>query len=408
MNGREAMPLLNELHAELVSELSSIINYWEKYSVDQIHGGFIGQIDENENRHEESPKGSVLNARILWSLSAAYNLSPDPEKLKLAERSFDYISTNFVDKAYGGVYWTLDALGKPLDTKKQIYAIAFTIYGLSEYYKASQNLAALDLAVSLFKEIEEHSFDGDKGGYLEALTREWTEITDLRLSDKDANEKKTMNTHLHVLEAYTCLYSVWRDAQLLKKLKELIYVFRHHIIGENGHLKLFFDENWEVKTTQISYGHDIEASWLLLEAALVAGDAELIEDIKEIAVQIAEASLAGLSDDGGMNYEYDPVKKHLDADKHWWVQAEAMVGFFNAWELSGSQHYLDACYKTWQFINQYIIDQQHGEWIWGVHADHTKIVGEDKVGLWKCPYHNSRACVELINRITAIDKKQRS
>ncbi|TDO24234.1 AGE family epimerase/isomerase [Pedobacter duraquae] len=390
------------------AELKSILDYWGKHTLDELHGGYIGQIDEHELAHSDAAKGSVLNARILWSFSAAYNLNANPNYLELANRSFDYIATYFVDKEYGGVYWTVDHLGNPLDTKKQIYAIAFTIYGLAEYYKASRKEAALELAKSLFSVIETHSFDQLKGGYLEAFTRDWQEIPDLRLSDKDANEKKTMNTLLHILEAYTCLYSVWPDGNLRTQLIGLISVFNEFIIGADDHLQLFFDENWNLKSQQISYGHDIEASWLLLEAAKAIGDASVLLETEATAVRIAKAALKGMDPDGGMNYEYDPVSQHLDADKHWWVQAEAMVGFFNAWELSGEEIYLNTCDQIWNFIQDYILDKQNGEWIWGVHADHSRIAGEDKVGLWKCPYHNSRACIELIHRTDHVIKKLRS
>ena len=390
------------------SELKSILDYWGKHTLDELQGGYVGRIDEHEVVHSEAVKGSVLNARILWSFSAAYNLNANPNYLKLANRSFSYIVTYFVDKDYGGVYWTVDHLGNPLDTKKQIYAIAFTIYGLAEYYKASRSETALELAKSLFSVIETYSFDQLKGGYLEAFTRDWQEIPDLRLSDKDANEKKTMNTLLHVLEAYTCLYGVWPSENLRTQLISLISVFNEYIIDVNGHLHLFFDENWNLKSQQISYGHDIEASWLLLEAAKATSDEVVLIETEATAIRIAKASLKGMDPDGGMYYEYNPISQHLDADKHWWVQAEAMVGFFNAWELSGEEIYFNTCYQIWDFIQDYILDKQNGEWIWGVHADRSRITGEDKVGLWKCPYHNSRACIELIRRTDHVIKKLRS
>ena len=380
------------------NELKNILNYWSK-TIDLEHGGFYGKINESDEVIPGAVKGSVLNARILWTFSAAYNLTKSPEYLQLAERSLNYIKKYFVDYQYGGVFWSVNQDGSQANTKKQVYAIAFTIYGLSEYFKASGDNNALELAKSLFNDIEKHSFDNKCGGYLEAFTRNWDVIKDLRLSDKDANEKKTMNTHLHILEAYTSLYTIWPDKQLADKLTQLIRVFNNYIIdGKSFHLNLFFDENWVSKSEIVSYGHDIEASWLLLEAAEVLGDVDIINEVKEVSVKIALASMEGL-DNGGMNYEFDPKKKHLIAEKHWWVQAEAMVGFLNAWQISGEKHFYDKFLAVWGFIQEHIIDHENGEWIWGILGDGTVMPDQDKAGFWKCPYHNSRACIEVIKRL---------
>lgn len=396
---------LKDLRKEFDAELEDILQYWIKNTVDAENGGFIGRIDENETIHAEAPKGSVLNARILWSFSAAYQVKPDPVYLQMAERAFQYITSRIMDYEYGGVYWTVDYQGNPLDTKKQVYAIAFTIYALSEYYQASKNEEALELAIKMYHLLVEKSFDKHNTGYLEAFIREWQLIDDLRLSAKDANEKKTMNTHLHVLEAYSNLYKIWPDAELKEQLNILIHNFLDHFIdAETHHLVLFFDENWEPRSETVSYGHDIEASWLLLEAAEIIGDDELIVKLKSAALQIANATIEGIDQDGGLWYEYEPGSDHLIAQKHWWVQAEAIVGFFNAWQISGKDKYLDLAIRNWEFVKNKIQDKQHGEWVWGVDAEGRLMPGEDKVGLWKCPYHNSRTCIELIKRINGIKR----
>jgi len=399
-----AQAILDELESyktELSHELSRILDYWIKYTIDKENGGFVGRIDSKENIIADSPKGSVLNARILWSFSAAYNLNKNGDYLKYADRAYQYIINHFIDKEYGGVYWTVDYKGNPLDTKKQVYAIAFTIYALSEYYIASANNEAKTLAILLYNTLLKYSYDTTKTGYFEAFTRDWQPISDLRLSAKDANEKKTMNTHLHVLEAYTTLYLIWPDDGLREQIATLINNFTDHIINtENHHLVLFFDENWNRKSATISYGHDIEATWLLQEAAMVINDQPLIDKIKQLNIGITEATLEGLDTDGGLWYEYEPANHHLVKEKHWWPQAEAMVGFYNTWQITGDDKYLRLSKNNWEFVKKHILDTKNGEWVWGINDKGELMPGEDKVGLWKCPYHNSRACIEIITRIS--------
>lgn len=386
--------------ASFEKELESIFDFWITFTSDEKNGGFYGKIDHDNKVYPEAPKGSVLNARILWSFSAAYNLTQNPTYLKLAKQSFAYIDAFFIDKIYSGVYWTVDFQGKSLDTKKQIYALSFTIYGLAEYYKACQDGRALELAKQLFIAIEKYSFDPEKGGYLEAFAQNWDELPDLRLSAKDANEKKTMNTHLHILEAYTNLYHIWPDELLEKQIRGLIHNFLEYMIDPKTHrLILFLDENWQPKSDTVSYGHDIEASWLLLEAAEVLNDEMLLLQVKKECVAMARAAASGLDADGSMYYEYEPQHQHLSKDRHWWVQAEAMVGFLNAWQLTGEQHFFDQFESVWKYIQKHIIDKENGEWVWGIRDDQTLMPGEDKAGLWKCPYHNSRALIEVIHRL---------
>lgn len=387
---------------EFESELENILTYWRNNTVDRALGGFIGQIAEGEVIHPDAEKGSVLNARILWSFSAAYNFSGDLKDLYLAQHSFLYIKAHFIDTKHGGVYWSLDHNGLPKDRKKQIYAIAFTIYGLSEYHLAAGDNEALDLAIALFRNIELHSFDPVDGGYFEAFAENWDPVPDLRLSQKDANEKKTMNTHLHVLEAYTTLYKIWPDEHLKNQIISLLGVFNNYIINTNGHLGLFFDEKWNRKSSEVSYGHDIEASWLLLEAAEMIKHQELTLHFKSMAIKIAGASADGI-DDKAMIYEYSPEDNHRNDEKHWWVQAEAMVGFLNAFEISKNPAFLKHFDRIWTYTKKYIIDHQNGEWFWGRNGDGTLMPKQDKAGLWKCPYHNSRACMEIISRLRRLE-----
>ncbi|MBP6759022.1 MAG: AGE family epimerase/isomerase [Flavobacterium sp.] len=390
---------LKNLKSELTTELDNILEYWSKNTIDQKNGGFIGQIDCNEYKNFEAEKGSVLNARILWSFSASYKVIKDDAYKKIAQNAFEYIITHFYDSEFGGIFWSINPDTTPKDTKNQIYALAFVIYGMSEYYAISNDEKALEYSILLYKKIQEHSYDPTHKGYFEAFTRDWQPIEDLRLSDKDANEKKTMNTHLHIVEGYANLYKVWKDETLKNDIIELLEVIETHFINkETGHLRLFFDENWIEKPDVISYGHDIEAAWLLLQCAEISGDAALTERYKKYAILMTDATFEGIDQDGGLWYELEPEHNQLMAEKHWWPQAELMIGFFNAYQLTNDEKYLDVVVQNWEFVKQFILDKKNGEWIWGVNADYS-LIEKDKAGFWKCPYHNSRACIELIHRI---------
>ncbi|MES2892966.1 MAG: AGE family epimerase/isomerase [Bacteroidota bacterium] len=403
----ERVARLVQFRKELSQELNDILSYWIKNTYDALNGGFIGRIDENNVAYPNAPKGAVLNSRILWSFSAAYALTNDPEHLHLARIAFNYFQAYFIDKEFGGVYWTVDPQGKPLDTKKQVYALAFAIYGCATYYEVSKSEAAKEIAIGLFNTIEEHSFDTVNTGYLEAFTRDWQPLDDLRLSAKDANEKKTMNTHLHVLEAYTSLYRIWPNEKLKGRVDTLLDNFKQHIVDGSGHLRLFFDERWNAKADTVSFGHDIEASWLLFDAAELINQASGLADVKRLSLHIASAAQEGLDSDGGLWYEYENFNQHLIKEKHWWVQAEAMVGFFNAWQLSGDGAYLEKSVDAWEFVKKSLKDQVHGEWFWGITSTGSVMEKQDKVGVWKCPYHNSRACIEIIHRINKMLNQDR-
>ena len=392
------MSLLKQLKEEMRAELiHGILPYWMGRMVDVEQGGFYGQIDGADRIIGGAGKGGILNARILWTFSSAYRVQPDSAYLHMAERAYGYALKYFVDEEMGGTYWLVNADGSPADTKKQIYSQAFFIYALTEYHMASGNEEALAKAKELFHLIEQHSRDTQQGGYFEAYSRDWQLLDDLRLSEKDENEKKTMNTHLHILEAYTNLYRVWKDPRLKEALEALILIFADHIIDtRTGHMNLFFDEQWTRKGTIDSYGHDIEASWLLYEAAQVLGDPALLLRVESLSMQLVQTTVReGLQSDGSIWYETDTRRGHTDTDRHWWPQAEAAVGFMYAWKLSGDAAYLDKSAATWQYISAHLIDRAHGEWYWSIR-DGKPNLAEDKAGFWKCPYHNSRMCIEII------------
>ncbi|RYG33138.1 MAG: N-acyl-D-glucosamine 2-epimerase, partial [Chitinophagaceae bacterium] len=381
----------------------SILAYWTEHTQDETNGGFYGSINWENEPDPQAAKGLVMYSRICWAFSAAYDLTRQQEYLALAGRAFAYLVDHFVDPDYGGVYWSVDAKGNRLDAKKQIYGQAFCIYALAEYYKVSSNESALHLAKDLFDYIEKYSFDQQQGGYIEALTREWNEASDLRLSEKDDNERKTTNTHLHIVEAYACLYQVWPSERLREKILHVLKLFSEHIISrEHDHLLLFFDDNWQSRSTLISFGHDIEAAWLLAQCAAITEDADMIRLYQPVGTSLVDAAKEGLDkNDGGLWYEYEFPNGKWIYEKHSWPQAEAMIGFFYAWQTGGDEMDLQHSINAWSFVKKYIHDKQNGEWFWGVNQDYS-IMKKEKAGFWKCPYHNSRACIELIRRISGI------
>lgn len=377
----------------------NILSYWIDHVVDKENGGFYGRIDGDDQIHAQAEKGAVMNARILWAFSAAYRVLRNPAYLEAATRAKDYFLAHFVDKENGGVYWSVDYQGNPLDTKKQTYAIGFAIYGFSEYARATGDAEALEMAKRLYHDIETHAYDSENQGYIEALTCDWQPIADMRLSDKDENGSRTMNTHLHIIEPYTNLYRVWKDAALEKSIRNLLDIFTGKLLNpETHHLDLFFDDKWQGKRNVESYGHDIEASWLLHETALVLDDKTVLQKMEQVIRRIADAADEGLRPDGSMVYEHWKDTDEYDLQRQWWVQCENIIGHIDLYQYFGYEDSLEKAIQCWNFVQKNLIDAKNGEWHWAVLDDGTINLKDDKAGFWKCPYHNSRMCLELIER----------
>lgn len=407
---------------------NNILHFWQTKMVDRENGGFYGRIDNQGVLHPEAEKGAILNARILWTFSAAYRVLGQEEYLEMATYAKDYFLEHFIDKEYGGVYWSVDYKGDPLNTRKQFYAIGFALYGLSEYARATGDREALDYAIALYECIEDHAFDKQFNGYIEATTREWQPIADMRLSELDANYPKSQNTHLHIIEPYTNLYRCLKEMQATTScdyvpvlgsvlpidvsvpietvmgveasLRNLIDIFTDYILNpETHHLDLFFEMDWTRGAGHLeSYGHDIECSWLMHEAALVLGDQKVLRKVEQVVREVAKASEKGLRPDGSMIHEANLDTGHTDDDLHWWVQAENVVGWFNIYQYFGDEDALDKAVCCWEYIKTQLIDYENGEWFWSRHSDGTLNTVDDKAGFWKCPYHNGRMCLEMIER----------
>ena len=425
-NSYDIISTLRQEAEEVLTQ--NILPFWLQQMQDHEHGGFYGQMTGRYELNKEADKGAILNARILWSFSAAYRVLGNEEYLEAATRAKDYFIDHFIDHEYGGVYWSLDYKGQPKNTRKQFYAIGFAIYGLSEYARATGDREALDYALQLFDCIEEHAFDTENNGYIEALDCHWQPLADMRLSELDANYPKSQNTHLHIIEPYTNLYRTLREMQaaqecayvpiigsvlpidiaaspetLLKveaALRNLIDIFTDHILNaDTHHLDLFFDMDWTRGAGHLeSYGHDIECSWLLHEAALVLGDKQVLKKVEPIVQMVAQASEKGLRPDGSIIHEANLDTGLADDDLHWWVQAENVVGWLNIYQYFGDEDALQKALRCWQYIKQNLIDWEHGEWYWSRHADGSLNLDDDHAGFWKCPYHNSRMCLEIIER----------
>jgi len=380
--------------------LNNIIPYWSNLLGDG--NSFPGRIDGHEGIHMEAPKSAVMVFRMLWAFSSAARVADSSKALECAHKVYSWATKHFVDSENGGVFWSLNADGSPLDTKKQSYAIGFAIYGLCEYYMACGNEEAKTLAIALFESLEKHAWDAKNGGYVEALTRDWQPLEDMRLSDKDMNTVFSMNTHLHILEPYTNLYRIYPEEKVKEAIKRLLFIFTDRLLDQTGaHLGLFFDENWNRLDKIVSHGHDIEASWLVDEALIVSGISDA--KAKDLVVNVASEALKAVCEDGHLANETFLDSGKTETTAIWWVQAETVTGFMNMYSICKGQKYLQASERAWQYIQNNLVDKTNGEWFWSIKTDGTAEMEEDKAGFWKCPYHNSRMCTEMMQRL---EKKQ--
>ena len=373
---------------------SCILPYWLKLK--DPRGGFYGEVASDGTILYDAPRGVILNARIIWSFAAAYQVLPEPPYLVAAVHARDYFLEHFCDHKYGGVYWSVDAAGERLDTKKQLYAQGFAIYGLSELYKVTGDDEVLKNAINLYRVVETYFADKENGGYIEALARDFSPLEDMSLSAHDINADKTMNSHLHVLEAYANLYQVWPDEELKEAVQKLLDLVGTRIMGPDGHLQLYFRKDWSVMPGGVSYGHDIETSWLALECADALKDIDVVNRVRPWALSMGKAGNEGLLPDGSMRYEKLLDGKYDDS-RQWWVQAETVVGNLWLWKYHADPQGADRALAAWNYIRENLVDEKDGEWWWAVLEDGSRDLSQPKVGFWKCPYHNTRMCLQVLS-----------
>lgn len=382
----------------------NILPFWLEHARDRERGGFYGEIDGQLRVKKDASRGALLTTRVLWTFSAAYRRYRDPAYLEMARWAYADLWNRFRDEEHGGLYWRTQADGTPIDARKSAYVHAFGIYGLSEFFRATGEEEARERAIELYRLLEQHARDRENGGYFEEFSRDWKVSRERgrRRSVMGAADQKSQNVHLHLLEAYTNLARIRPDPELKRNLRELIELMQARVLDESTHhLRLFLAEDWSPRSTAISFGHDIEYSWLVTEAAEVLGDEDVLERVRDTAVQLAAVTLReGVDEDGGVIAEAEPGGRR-DTFREWWPQAEAAVGFLNAYQISNDERYLEASRRSWAFIERHLVDHEKGEWHHGLSGDGRR-TSTTKVSFWKCPYHNGRACLELVDRLHSI------
>ncbi|RME70763.1 MAG: hypothetical protein D6781_05645, partial [Verrucomicrobia bacterium] len=384
-----------------------ILPWWQQHAPDRRHGGFVGEIGPDGREKMDAPRGALLTSRILWTFSAAHRRWPDAGYLEMAHRAYADLVGRFRDHEHGGLYWAVDPDGRVLEDHKQVYGQAFGIYALAEYHLATGDREALDFAIDIFRRLERHTRDREHGGYFELFSADWRRLDPSTAAVMDVGlGEKSQNTLLHVMEAYTNLMRVWPDAALREAQRSLVDIMLHKVLDrQRGHLGLFFTADWQPTSNGISYGHDIEAAWLMVEAAEVLGDADLIASAHEAAVRIAEATLAEAVDaDGGLFYEGEGDRV-TNTNKEWWPQAEGVVGFLCAWRISGDDRFYEAAERMWAFIENHLVDRERGEWHRAVTAS-GEVLPASPLSFWKCPYHNGRACMEIVDWVMTARHRQ--
>lgn len=376
--------------------LTGIIPFWKKLR-DNEFGGYYGFVDYNLNIDKRAVKGCILNSRITWFFSNAYTLLGEKSLLEEARHGFAFMKNHCFDKENGGIFWSMKYDGTPEDTTKHTYNQAFAVYALSSYYEASKEEEALAMAKELFRIIEEKCTD--EIGYKESFDRSFCEVENDKLSENGVIAEKTMNTLLHVFEAYTELYRVSGMPEVKERLKWILDTIAEKVYNPKLHRQeVFFDKDMKSILNLHSYGHDIETAWLIDRGVEILDDRDYERKMspvtKDLTCQVYKVAFDGNS---LVNECENGV---VNTNRIWWVQAEAVVGFLNGWQRDPERkEYSEAAQSQWRFIKEHLIDPREGsEWYWEADAKGEPIEGRPIVEPWKCPYHNGRMCFEVIKR----------
>ena len=390
------MMMLEEVKAHL---LNDIIPFWKNLRDDEF-GGYYGYMDYDLKLDKKAVKGCILNSRITWFFANAYTLLKDESLLEEAKHGFAFMKEHCMDKENGGIFWSMKYDGTPEDTTKHTYNQAFSIYALSSYYEATHDEEALVMAKELFHIIETKCTD--EIGYKEAFDKEFHEVENDKLSENGVIAEKTMNTLLHVFEAYTELYRVAKLPEVKERLEWIMDTFADKVYNPaKQRQEVFFDADYNTILDLHSYGHDIETAWLMDRGVDVLNNEHYREKMTPITKTLTSRIYQVAFDGHSLANECD--RGVVNAHRVWWVQAETVVGFLNGYERNtGHSEYRDAALAEWEFIKTCVVDKRNGsEWFWEVNEDGSPILDRPIVEPWKCPYHNGRMCIEVIRRIGA-------
>lgn len=372
------------MHSEAFrAELTeNILPYWLRYAPDETRGGFYGERDGGNVILPDSPRSSVLCSRILWTFSRAYRLLGDGTYLDMAYHAYTYLTGAMWDTEHGGVYTLVDSNGNPLSYEKRLFSQAFAIFALSEYHRATGHAQALNAARFLYTSIEARASDLAYGGYHETLDEAWTALPG----------GKSTDAHMHLIEAYTNLLAVWNGGKLQQRLDALTALMLDKTIQpDSGHMMLHFDQSWNSVSKEVSFGQNIENSWLLCAATDAAQEAAL-----RLVLTVEKV-------DKGEGIPYGWTRENrLDTDRCWWVQAEAVLGYWNAHRITGQARYADMAEKVWRYINRYMMDRTYGEWYCRVDMYGKPLLTKPKISAWKCPYHNARMCMDMMQMLERV------
>jgi len=372
------------------SELKKILDYWETNALDDDNAGFIGQINFKNERIGEASKGLILNARILWSFAAVSNQLPTQEYANTCHRAYHYLALFFKDKSDGSLYWELGYNAKPENTIKNCVGQAYALLALSEYYLFSKKEEVKNWAIQLFEYIEDYGFNSRSNTYVDVIPVNGVQDT------SEIDGAKSLGTHLHLLEAYTTLFTIYKNDRLEKKLRILLEILLYEFITKEQHCETALDREGKSLSETVFFGYNVEVPWMLIDAAKALNDDELLKSTEDCLLQMIDVFLEEAIDiNGAIMYGKCTSTQQLDTDLHWWTQVEALVALSYAYDFTQNERYQIAFNRIWSYVKEHFIDLEHGEWFARIASDTTRYT-DDKIGMWKSPYHSTRMCLKIM------------